>query len=95
MSARLKTKLITLTGTAQSLSTLFGFTDETFFSSISLRSAPSNLYNITWSDENNDPGGVLEPGDAATIDVSGKFVKTTAFKLLGTAGEKVYVTLVE
>lgn len=95
MGARFKTKTVTLTGAAQSLVDVLGLSSDSFFSSLTLRTPRNNVGELTWSDENGDAGGFLEPGDAANIDVTGKFIRADTFLLSGTAEDMVYITYIE
>ena len=94
MAARNKTKLFTLTATSHSLAEILDSAQDSYVGSITLRAGPTNAGVLTWSDSTGDPGGYLEAREAASFDLTGKFVATSAWLIQGTIGDKVYVTVI-
>jgi len=94
MATRFKTVLYTLTGSPVSLNTILGSANDLYVSSITLRAGSSNAGTITWtsSDAGATAGGYLDAGEAATFDVTGKFVSLNDIKLDGTLNDTVYLT---
>jgi len=93
VSARNRTKLFTLTSTQHSLSSILDDARDSYVGSITLRAHKSNVGDLTWADPDGDPGGYLEPREAASFDLTGKFVGTDKWLLGGTVGDKVYITV--
>jgi hypothetical protein len=94
MSARNKTKLFTLTSTSHSLADILASPNDSFVGSLTLRAAKTNAGDLTWADTAGDPGGYLEPREAASFDLTGKYVATSSWLLQGTIGDKVYITVI-
>ena len=95
MAARFKTVAYTLTGVATPLSDIINSAGDTFVSSLTLRAAKTNVADVTWTDSSGGAtGGYLEPREAASFDLSGKFIKTTDIKFNGTLNDVVYITVI-
>ncbi len=94
MAARFKTTLYTLTASPVSLETILNSAPDTFVSSVTLRAGATNGGSLFWRDSATGAnGGYLEPREAASFDLSGKFIRSSDFFLYGTAGDTVYITV--
>jgi len=94
MSARVKTKLFTFTLTSHNLGAVLNSPQDAYVGSLALRAHKENVGDITWDDGTGDPGGYLEPREAVSFDLTGKFIATTSFNLAGTVGDKIYITVI-
>lgn len=93
MAARFKPKLYTLGASAVNLSTILGSPNDDYVSNVVLRAAKANVGDLYWGD-GSELGGYLEPREAVSIDLSGKFVAIKDLYLSGTTGDQVYITVV-
>ena len=94
MAARFKTVAHTIGASPATLESIINSAGDTFISSLTLRAGKSNGSDVTWLDSAGAIGGYLEAREAASFDLTGKFVKTTDIKIAGTAGDLVYITVV-
>lgn len=95
MAARFKTVAYTLTGAATPLSSIINSAGDTFVSSLTLRADQANAGEVNWYDSATGAiGGYLEAREAASFDLTGKFIKTTDLYLNGTANDVVYLTVI-
>lgn len=94
MAARLRTNKFTFTGTSHLLSELFTSSLDGFIGSLTIRAKASNAGNTEWSDSGGSSGGFLEPGEAASFDLTQKYIKTSDLILTGTIGDILYVTVI-
>jgi len=95
MAARFKTVALTIGAAPQSLADIINSAGDTFISSLTLRTKSTNVGNVTWADSATGAiGGYLDAGEAASFDLSGKFIKTTDVYLTGTQNDVVYITVI-
>ena len=94
MAARFKTRKWTLTGGADSLSSIVNSPNDEFVGNITLRASKSNAGDVTWEDSDGEDGGYLEPSEAASFDLTGKFVKLDQIFFVGTATDILHVTVI-
>jgi len=95
MAARFKTITYTLPSTAAvSLETILNSTGDTYVSSLVVRTKADNTADITWEDSGGSVGGYLQAGEAVSIDLTNKFVKTSEIFFKGAASNILYITVV-
>jgi hypothetical protein len=96
MAARLKTIKYTIPVSGEaSLSTILNSPLDEFISSVTFRAAAANAAALTWrAASGGSDGGYLEAREAASFDLSGKFVKAENIYIAGTAGDIVYITVI-
>jgi hypothetical protein len=93
MAARFKTKLHTLDGTWENLADILNSASDTFLSSVTIRAWKSNVGEVVWADADQSHGGFLDPREAADWNLANKFIKSADICLMGTSGDKIYVTV--
>lgn len=94
MAARFKTKAYTFGAAGASLATIIGSSNDKYVGSVTLRAAQSNVGNVTWADPDGSVGGYLDGGEAASFDLTGKFVDTADIRLSGTENDVIYITVI-
>lgn len=94
MAARFRTILYTLTGSEVTLNSILGSANDLYVSSITMRAGAANAGTVTWTSSavGDTAGGFLEAGEAATFDMTGKFVSLSDIKINGTLNDTVYLT---
>jgi len=96
MAARLKTIKYTIPAAGESsLATILNSPLDLFISSFTLRAAAANAAALTWRDASGGPdGGYLDPREAASFDLSGKYVQASNLYIAGTVSDIVYITVI-
>lgn len=95
MGARFKTKKYTLTGAPISLGEIFNTLPETFLSSITMRAGSRNVGLIVWRDASTgEDGGYLEPREAASFDLTNKYLRSSDVFVSGEADDIVYLSII-
>jgi uncharacterized membrane protein len=96
MAARFKTRKYTIPVAGEvSLAAALNYPSDTYVSSISFRAAGSNTSLFTWRDSSGgEDGGYLDSGEAASFDLSGKFVSPQQIFIAGGVGDIVYITVI-
>lgn len=93
MAARVKCKLLTFGSSATTLKAALDNVNDDFVGSVTLRAGPTNAGTVYWGDGTSN-GGYLEPKEAVSFDLTGKFVYAGSISLLGTAGDTLYITVI-
>jgi hypothetical protein len=94
VAARFKPKAYTLTSTAAvSLSTILASPNDDYVGSITVRAAKANVGDVFWGD-GTALGGYLQPKEAASFDLAGKFVSCKDIYFNGTQGDSIYITVI-
>lgn len=95
MGARFKTVAYTLVGSPIQLADILNSAGDTYISSMTLRAGKTNSGDVTWVDTGSAGiGGYLEPREAASFDLAGKFIKTSDILISGESGDIVYITVI-
>ena len=95
MAAKLYGGPITITVTAQSMTTGLSLSPRLSMSTFALRADKANVGDV-WVGKSNvtittNQLGYLRPGEALTIDLNGKYINTDDIFFIGTNADKVYV----
>jgi hypothetical protein len=94
VAARYKPKHYTfLSASPVSLGSILASPNDSYVGSITLRAASDNSQTLYWGD-NTELGGYLRPGEAASFDLTGKFVATADIYLVGATNDEVYITVI-
>ncbi len=94
MAARFKPKPYTFVSTAAvNLQTIIASTNDDYVGSLVIRTAKANVGDVFWGD-GSVRGGYLQPAEAVSFDLVGKFVATKDIYLEGTTGDIVYITVI-
>ena len=94
MAARFKTKEHTLSGSAESLSSILNDPFAEYVGSLVVRAKHTNVGDVNWEDDGSESGGFLQPGEAASWDLTGKFVKASEVYFNGTASDVINITVI-
>lgn len=98
MSGRLEGGPVTVSGTAQNLTTGLGMATRRFFSDFTLRASATNGGTVYFGKSNVTTSanqlGFLQAGDAWGGDLTQKFISSDDFFVVGTPGDVVFVTII-
>lgn len=93
MAARFKPKGYTFGAAAATIKDILASPNDDYVSNLVIRAKWSNAGRVFWGD-GVEQGGYLDPGEAASFDLAGKFVATQEITLSGTQGDSIYLTVV-
>lgn len=94
MAARFRTIAHTIGAASQSLSAILANPHDDFVSNIVLRAKWDNVGRVFWTDNGVAYGGYIEPREAVSMDLAGKYVSSKDLYIAGTQGDVVYITVV-
>ena len=98
MAARIKTKTHTFTTSPVTFQDIFAEEYVRFINTIVVRAGTLNTQNITWAAQSETgpaaSGGILQAGDAVTMELPGGFVSTDDINWSGTDSDVMYITVI-
>lgn len=96
MAARLLTRSYNFSSTAAvSLATILNSANDTYISTLAIRTPLANAGTVYWRDAlAGEDGGHLGPDEAVTFDLAGKFVRTADLWLRGAVDDDVEITAI-
>lgn len=96
MAARIKTKTHTFTTSPVTIQEIFSEDFVRYVNTIVVRAGTLNTESITWAADTSvaGDGGLLEPGDAVSMELPGGFVSTNDIYLKGTNSDVLYITVI-
>lgn len=95
MSARFKTKQYTFVSSSPvNAYVMLGSPMDEFISTMTVRAGKDNLDIVYWQEPGGTKGGYLEPREAASFDLTGKYVSGKHVEFVGLAGDSLYLTVV-
>jgi len=91
-TARFKTREHAFSGAWEDMQAVFGLDADMDLGTVTIQAYDANANPVYWADADGAEGAELDPGDAASLEFTGRQIHADSFFVKGTAGQNARMT---